>query len=1430
MKNPPKYEEGTSYESWSKLIKIWQKLTDLPKAKQGPAVLLSLQGKPLEYVLELPIDDISKDSGFDEVLKKLDTLYKKDAVETAYEAYEKFEKFQRSSKMNITDYINEFEKLLNKTKLHGSVISSDILAYRLLNSANVSEDHRRLARATSVDLKYDTMKATLKKIFSGIDGSHGSQSDGAVVKMEDVNEVEVTDAEDVLYGWNVYSRNASSKFNSRPYNRGRGYGFRPSYQQTSSASAFKKKGKNPLDSKGNYTKCSICDSINHYASKCPDSTYFVAEDQEMMVEDHDVILFQSNLITQQDFGIFVAESATSAILDCGASATVVGKVWLDSYLNGLPSNMSNQVQYTESNNYFKFGSDQRFKSLFQVRLPAQIGSKRVLIVTDVVETSIPLLLSKAAMKKANTKINFTDDSVNMFGEKQPIKLTSSGHYAVSLNSNEKILKELETSKSVNITLHAEKMDSFSIATKLHSQFSHPTRDKLFKLVERAGLGNDSELLNNIKLVSESCKICKEFKKPVPRPSVGLPLASSFNEVVAMDLKFFEKSIILHLIDHVTRFSVAVIVKSKRPEDIIDGIFKCWITVFGPPKKFLTDNGGEFANAKFLELCEAMNIRVMTTAAESPWSNGIVERHNAVLAEMLHKTTAEGKYSLEVALCWVIHAKNSLANVHGFTPYQLTIGVTPKLPGILVDKPPALEEKDYQDLLLENLSAMKNARRAFIESESSERIKRALIHNIRPSSNNKFYIGDSVYYKRMDSRKWKGPGKVIGHDAQQILIKHGSIFVRVHPCRVLLDKRCTETTYEKIETETLSPENNEKKLVEENHQKKDDAYESDSDDGSCDSLGDESDEDEVKSAVIKPKQTESLSKTLKKGMKIDMKTKEGDWKIGEVMNRTGKATGKYKHFWDIRNISNDEILEYDMKSDVADWKEHVDDGEDTEEVNLHETLTSSMEEEITKAKEEELKRWKEEKVYDEVDDGGQFKISTRWVITSKIKNGKVFTKARLVARGYEEDGSKIRSDSPTCMRENIRIALCIVASKDWKLNSIDIKAAFLQGKRVSREINVTPPKEVRRKHVIWKLNKVVYGLVDASRNWYLKVKEELSKLGAIGSKYDKAVFLWRKERTLEGFVLIHVDDFLWSGTENFVTNVIIPFRRVFKISKEESDCFSYIGINIEQKQGDIKINQMQYRDSIKSVELTKEQLSNKDRVANEDEKKKFRAIVGQLGWISGMSRPDIAFGYCNLSTAQAKPKMSDFIHANKVIRDLKSRDVFLKFKALDLNTVRIAVFSDASYGNLTGGGSQIGYLIFLYDKNFSCAPLVWSSRKAKRVVRSTLSAETLAAMDALDATFIVRGMMEEFLGCETLAVDLFVDSKSLCDAAKTTNRLLDKRLLIDMAGIRELVETKEVIIKWIPTEYQLANSLTKFGASKKKLLEVLNTSQLDLKYN
>ena len=95
------------------------------------------------------------------------------------------------------------------------------------------------------------------------------------------------------------------------------------------------------------------------------------------------------------------------------------------------------------------------------------------------------------------------------------------------------------------------------------------------------------------------------------------MATSFQECIAMDLKFYKGRILLHLIDHATRLSVSSFFKSKEPEVILKAIFKSWIQIYSATETFLTDNDKEFANSKFIDMAESMN---KVTAAESPFSN------------------------------------------------------------------------------------------------------------------------------------------------------------------------------------------------------------------------------------------------------------------------------------------------------------------------------------------------------------------------------------------------------------------------------------------------------------------------------------------------------------------------------------------------------------------------------------------------------------------------------------------------------------------------------------------------------------------------------------------------------------------------------------------------------------------------------------------
>ena len=132
---------------------------------------------------------------------------------------------------------------------------------------------------------------------------------------------------------------------------------------------------------------------------------------------------------------FVGETFGSAVLDSGCTKNVCGKTWLECYMETLDKNQQPKVKEYESTTTFKFGSGDSVKSLKRVKIPVCIGRRNVFLETDVIDGDLPLLLSKDAMKKAEMNIDFTNDSVTIFGRTQKLMFTSSGHYCIPLGNS-----------------------------------------------------------------------------------------------------------------------------------------------------------------------------------------------------------------------------------------------------------------------------------------------------------------------------------------------------------------------------------------------------------------------------------------------------------------------------------------------------------------------------------------------------------------------------------------------------------------------------------------------------------------------------------------------------------------------------------------------------------------------------------------------------------------------------------------------------------------------------------------------------------------------------------------------------------------------------------------------------------------------------------
>ena len=103
-------------------------------------------------------------------------------------------------------------------------------------------------------------------------------------------------------------------------------------------------------------------------------------------------------------------------------------------------------------------------------------------------------------------------------------------------------------------------------------------------------------------------------------------------------------------------------------------------------------------------------------------------------------------------------------------------------------------------------------------------------------------------------------------------------------------------------------------------------------------------------------------------------------------------------------------------------------------------------EVDEAKHKEIENLIRYDVFEEVEDCGQDRIASRWVVTQKEKadGQKSQIKGCLVAKGFQE-GEKPQSDSPTLLRESLKMYFAVAANEGFKLRSIDIRAPFLQAK-------------------------------------------------------------------------------------------------------------------------------------------------------------------------------------------------------------------------------------------------------------------------------------------------------------------------------------------------------------------------------------------------
>ena len=267
----------------------------------------------------------------------------------------------------------------------------------------------------------------------------------------------------------------------------------------------------------------------------------------------------------------------------------------------------------------------------------------------------------------------------------------------------------------------------------------------------------------------------------------------------------------------------------------------------------------------------------------------------------------------------------------------------------------------------------------------------------------------MFYKRENTEQWHDPGTVIGQDGKQILVKHGSTYVRVHTCRITCAINSDQNEIHRTNhIYWKNSGNNESK----SHQLKSWAIEIDSSDKELEhplnnnniNINAVNQNNDIEWPVynnvgdLNKKQGEvnDLTKSISclsidensylgivkydnkhlpsKNEYTEYKTENDNaWNKCRFTSHAGKATGKYKHYFNVLNLENNSVKDIDWQT-IKEWR------------SLSGLSGNIVNDALLEAKIYEIEKWKEN-VFEPVKYVGRQTVPSRWVITEKNKQWK-----------------------------------------------------------------------------------------------------------------------------------------------------------------------------------------------------------------------------------------------------------------------------------------------------------------------------------------------------------------------------------------------------------------------------------------------------------